>query len=99
MFLEKYTEQIKFLCENHKVKSLYAFGSVLTNKFSDASDIDLVIEIDSADPIEYAENYFDFKFSLEKLLNKNIDLLEEKAINNPFFRKAIESTKAPVYVR
>ena len=35
----------------------------------------------------------DFKYSLEKLFNRKIDLLEEKAIKNPFFKKSIDKTK------
>lgn len=99
MFLEQYVDEIQALCQKHKVKSLYAFGSVLTSQFSDKSDIDLVVDIDSIDPIDYAENYFDFKFSLEELLMKNIDLLEGKAISNPFLKKSIDNSKTPVYVR
>ncbi len=67
MFLENFIEQINRLCENHKVKQLYAFGSVLGKRFSDNSDIDLIVDFQSLDPIEYAENYFALKFSLQAL--------------------------------
>lgn len=98
MFLENYSAEIKSLCMNHKVKTLYALGSVLTEKFNKESDIDLVVDFDLSDPIEYAENYFALKFSLENLLHKQIDLLEEKAMSNPFLKKSIDSTKTPVYI-
>ncbi len=67
MYLDKYTNEITNLCIKNKVKSLYVFGSVLTNKFSTKSDIDLVVDIDSNDPFEYADNYFNLKFSLQDL--------------------------------
>jgi len=39
------------LCRFHKVKYLYAFGSSVTDRFDcDKSDIDLLVEIDDADP-------------------------------------------------
>ena len=60
MLLESYIEQINRLCENHKVKQLYAFGSVLEKRFSETSDIDLLVDFQSSDPIDYAENYFAF---------------------------------------
>ena len=41
-------ESIKALCKSHKVKSLYAFGSVLSDKFNDESDIDLIVKIGRA---------------------------------------------------
>ena len=46
------------------MKSLFVFGSVLTNKFSDKSDIDLVVDIDSNDPFDYADSYFNLKFAI-----------------------------------
>lgn len=45
------------LCKNHNVKNIYAFGSAVTENFNDeSSDIDLLIEIDTEDPIERGEN-------------------------------------------
>jgi predicted nucleotidyltransferase len=32
------------LCEKHKVKELYLFGSILTDKFNASSDIDMLIQ-------------------------------------------------------
>jgi len=78
--LETYTSDIKKLCESHKVKSLYAFGSVLTERFNGESDIDLIVDFSNIEVEDYADNYFDFKFSLQDILKRPIDLLEEKAI-------------------
>jgi len=97
MFLDSYTTQIKILCKENKVKDLFVFGSVLTLQFNENSDIDLIVDIDSSDPIDYADHYFDLKFSLEDLLGRPIDLLENKAIKNPFLRQQIDQTKALVY--
>jgi len=85
------------LCEKYHVKNLHIFGSVLTGKFHKESDFDLIVTFKPIDLKSYADNYFDFKFSLEDLLNRRIDLLEEKAIKNPFLKKAIDSTKILVY--
>jgi len=97
MYLDKYIKEINNLCQAHKVKSLYAFGSVLTDKFTADSDIDLIIEINSNDPIDYAENYFDFKFKLQELIQKPVDLLEEKGIKNSHLKSNIESSKVKIY--
>ena len=59
--LETYTSDIKKLCESHKVKSLYAFGSVLTERFNGESDIDLIVDFSNIEVEDYADNYFDFK--------------------------------------
>lgn len=97
MYLDQYINEISNLCREHKVKTLYAFGSVLTDKFGPNSDIDLVIEINSNDPIDYAENYFDFKFKLQELIPKTIDLLEEKGIKNSHLKSNIDSSKLKIY--
>ena len=97
MFLENYIEQINRLCENHKVKQLYAFGSVLGTRFSDNSDIDLIVDFQSVDPIDYAENYFALKFSLQDLLERPIDLLEQRAILNKYLLQSINESKRLIY--
>ena len=97
MYLDNYINDISKLCATHKVKHLYAFGSVLTKKFSGKSDIDLLVEIISNDPLDYAEKYFDLKFELEKLFNRPIDLLEERALTNPYLKQNIDTTKTLLY--
>jgi uncharacterized protein len=95
--LEPYTLDIIKPCEIHKVKSLYAFGSVLNDTFNKESDIDLIVDFSNINTEEYADNYFEFKFSLENILHRKIDLLEQKAIKNPYFIKSIVKQKQLVY--
>lgn len=75
------------------------FGSVLTDRFNDESDIDLVVDIDSNDPFDYADNYFNLKFALQDLFKRPINLLENKAIKNPFIRSNIDSSKFLIYTK
>lgn len=95
--LEKYSNDLQKLCKNHKVRRLYAFGSVLTDKFSPGSDIDLIVDFDPIDVASYADNYFAFKFSLQDILKHPVDLLEEKALKNPYFKQAISQNRKLVY--
>ncbi|RLD67623.1 MAG: nucleotidyltransferase [Bacteroidetes bacterium] len=95
--VEKNIDRLKRLCEKYKVAKLYLFGSVLNNHFSSESDIDFIVSFDKVELEHYADNYFDFKFSLEDLFNRNIDLLEEKAIKNPYFKNSIDNSKQLIY--
>jgi hypothetical protein len=95
--LNQHIDQIREACSINQVKRLFAFGSVTRNALNDNSDIDLVVEIDESDPITYTDHYFDLKEKLEKLFNRPIDLLEEKAIKNPFLRSEIDKTKVLIY--
>lgn len=96
-FIETYRNQIQRLCEDYQVKTLYSFGSVNTLRFDSDSDIDLLVDFKVDDPIEYTDNYFKLKFELEKILNRQIDLLESKAIRNPFLKASIDKTKMLIY--
>ncbi len=95
--LIKYTPKIISLCESHKVKSLYVFGSVLTENFNKESDIDLVVDFSPISVEDYADNYFKFKFSLQDIFNRPVDLLEEKEIKNPYLRSSINEKRKLVY--
>lgn len=90
-------EQIKKLCVSNKVKSLFAFGSITNAKYNIESDIDLMVEIEENDPLNYSDYYFRLKSQLQNLLNRNIDLLEQKAIRNPYLKKEIDQTKVLIY--
>lgn len=68
--LTEHINQIKHLCNEHRVKSLFAFGSVLTKQFNADSDIDFVVDIDSNNPLDYSDHYFALKFQQEQLFKK-----------------------------
>ncbi len=95
--IKQHIEEIKQACIVNKVKSLFAFGSVIQDNLKPDSDIDLLVEIDDSDPISYSDCYFNFKFALEKLFKRQIDLLERKALKNPILKDHIEKTMVPVY--
>ncbi len=97
--IDKNIDAIKMLCDKHKVKELYIFGSVLTDKFTDSSDIDVLIQFGQVELMDYFDNYMDFKEELEKLLNRNVDLVENQAIRNPIFRRVVDREKQLVYER
>lgn len=97
MDLSKYIPVIVALCKQHKVNKLFAFGSVLTPRFNDKSDIDMVVDFKDVDLMEYADNYFSLKESLSRLLGREVDLLEDKAIRNPILRKNIDKSKRLIY--
>jgi hypothetical protein len=99
MYLDNYYIILQNLCQQNKVKSLYVFGSVLTDKFNEKSDIDLIVDIDTNDPFEYADNYFNLKFALQEILNRRIDLLENKSLKNPIIRENIDRSKHLIYAK
>ena len=97
MYIDAYKNALTQLCLQNRVKSLYAFGSVLTNQFNNDSDIDLIVDIDSSNPLEYADYYFNLKFALQDLFKRPVDLLENKAIRNDYLRREIDNSKQLIY--
>lgn len=97
--IHQHIKELNEACLSHKVDKLYVFGSILTEKFNEASDMDFVVSISSDDPIEYAENYFELKFELERIFGRKIDLLEQKAIKNRVFENLLNEQKMLVYAR
>lgn len=96
-FFNNYLPKIISLCKKHKVKKLFAFGSVLTNRFTDKSDIDLLVDFENVAPEDYADNYFDLKDALSDIFRREVDLLEDKGIRNPILRRNIDRSKQLIY--
>lgn len=90
-------EIIKNLCEAHNVDKLYLFGSATTSKFNQESDIDFLVKFKSFDLKLYFINYTDFKDKLKNLLNREIDLVEEQTLKNPYLISSIEENKELIY--
>ncbi len=97
--IEDNREKLTELCDRHKVKELYLFGSILTERFIDSSDIDVLVQFSDIELEKYFDNYVDFKEQLELLFEREIDLVEIQAIRNPIFRRVIDREKKLVYER
>lgn len=96
-FLEKHQQEIEALCLKYKVKSLYAFGSVLTAKFGTESDVDLLVDLGEQSENDYAESYFQLAEELEALFGRPVDLLTVRSLKNPFFIQRLEESKKMLY--
>ena len=99
LIIESNKNKLFSLCEKHKVKELYIFGSALHEGFHDSSDIDMLIQFDQVELLDYFDNYMDLKEELSQLFNRPIDLVEDKAIRNPVFRRVVNREKQLIYER
>lgn len=86
------------LCEAHDVKLLYAFGSSTNNSFNDySSDIDLLVELETKNPILRGENLMKLWEKLETFFKRKVDLLTNTSIRNPLLKNSIEVSKILIY--
>ena len=95
--ITKNIDKIKQYCKAYKVKELYAIGSVLSDDFTDKSDIDLLIEFKPVSIDEYTDNYFILLKLFKEMFNREVDLITRNSLNNPFFIESIESSKHLLY--
>lgn len=99
--IELNLQRIIDLCQKHKVKTLAVFGSILTDRFNDQSDVDLLVDFDTTDheKWDYVTNYFDFQEALEKIFGRKVDLVVEKGLKNKYFIANVNRTKQMIYGR
>jgi predicted nucleotidyltransferase len=92
-------EKIFSICEQNHVRSLFFFGSVVdTNKFTDQSDIDILVSFEEDLSMDdYTDCYFNLIFDLEDLLGRKIDITTERSITKPYFKEELEKTKVLFY--
>jgi predicted nucleotidyltransferase len=96
--ISKKLSDFKILCKRHNVKYLYAFGSSITDNFDlNKSDIDLIVEIDDADPLERGEKLLSLWDTFELFFKRKVDLLTIQSIKNPYLKRNIDSTKLLIY--
>ncbi len=86
--------QIKQLMHHYGVVKAYAFGSAVKGTMTENSDVDFIISFpEDMHFVTYADNYFALGHALEKLLKKNVDLVAEKTLKNPYLLQSINSHK------
>ncbi|HNW13014.1 MAG TPA: nucleotidyltransferase domain-containing protein [Candidatus Rifleibacterium sp.] len=88
--IDPFLPEIEKICKKYEAKSLTLFGSALTEEFNpDSSDLDFLLELTT--PENGFDRYFGIKEELEKLLNREVDLVMPKAIRNPYLKESIYS--------
>ncbi|HEV2314649.1 MAG TPA: nucleotidyltransferase domain-containing protein [Candidatus Acidoferrales bacterium] len=91
-------DELKALCRRFGVRRLELFGSAAAGKDrAGESDLDFLVEFGPLPPGGYADAYFGLLESLETLFGRPVDLVVASAIKNPYFREAVERTKALLY--
>jgi len=96
--VEKKKNDLADLCRRFNVERLELFGSAATGSFQSASsDLDFIVRFCAPSPGSYLDRYLDFAEALEQLFQRPVDLLTERAIRNPHFRRSVEATRQPVY--
>lgn len=90
--------EIRNLCRLHHVKRLDVFGSAVNGDFhTDESDIDFLVEFEESAEGQDFGTRFQLSKELEALFGRSIDLVDDAAIENPYFRQEVDQTRQPIY--
>lgn len=90
-------DKIAALCRKYKVAKLWVFGSILTPHFNDDSDVDFSVIFHYDQIQDLFLTFFDFIDELQQLLGRKIDLVDETAVKNSYFREELDRTKLLIY--
>jgi len=96
--IQDYLPKVIELFKKHKIKKAYIFGSALTDRFNNDSDVDFLVNLqDGLNPVDAGEHLWDLEYELKDLLHRNVDLLTERSLKNPYFISEVNSTKVAIY--
>lgn len=96
--IEKHRQDLEDLCRKHEVKMLAIFGSAAEGAFDvERSDLDFLVDFLPLAEGQIAPDYFGLLHNLEDLFQRKIDLVMDRAIRNPYFRKEVDRSRKTIY--
>ncbi|MBX3293999.1 MAG: nucleotidyltransferase domain-containing protein [Acidobacteria bacterium] len=93
--IERYREAIIAVCDDLSLARLDIVGSAVRNDFSDTSDVDVLVDFGNNDRL--FDRYFDLKERLEDVFQRPVDVIEDRAVKNPYFRRMLDRNRLRVY--
>ena len=95
--VESNLSEIKDVLRTYGVIRAYLFGSAAVGKMTDDSDVDFMVSFNpDLSYTEYGNNYFELIYALQNLLKKDVDIIAEETITNPYLLQNINSQKIAV---
>lgn len=93
--------QLKQIFKENKIERAYVFGSILNKaQFNDQSDIDILVQFqEDLEPLEQGNLWWSLYDKLKALFQREVDVLTEKSLQNPYLIKEIDNTKQLIYKR
>ncbi len=90
------SEEIASFCHRWRVKELAIFGSALSDDFRPDSDVDVLVVFDDGAKWSLFD-HIRAEEELKGIFGREVDLVERKAIRNPFRRHHILSNHEVIY--
>jgi uncharacterized protein len=88
--------KIEAFCQKWRVREFALFGSVLREDFRDDSDVDVLVEFEPDNRISYWD-WPDMLDELKAIFGRDVDMVEKRAVTNPFRRRHIRQNREVIY--
>jgi predicted nucleotidyltransferase len=97
--IAQHLPELLALCKKYRVVSMYLFGSATRDDFDpERSDFDFLVSFDETlAPEERGENFFELMWALDELLGRQVDVITEKQLKNPYLIASINKDKQLIY--
>ncbi len=93
--IEPYRERVEAICNDLLLMRLDIVGSAARDDFAATSDIDVLVSFGGDDRL--FERYFELKERLEEVFERPVDVIEERALRNPYFKESIGRDRILIY--
>lgn len=90
------SDALSTFCQKWHVDELALFGSVLRDDFRPDSDVDVLVTFHDGAPWTVWD-WADMKEELRAIFGRNVDLVEKRALRNPYRRRAILAEHRVIY--
>ncbi len=89
-------DSIQEFCRRWQIREFSLFGSVLRADFGPQSDVDVLVSFEPAAEWDLF-HLVDMRDELIALFGRNVDLIEQEGLRNPFRRSTILDTREVIY--
>ncbi len=100
-FIETKLPELTEIFKKHQVKKAYVFGSVVTDRFNEDSDVDFLIEPqdenDEPDPAMRGKVLWNLYYALQDLFQRKVDMVTKNSLRNKYFIAELNRTAVPIY--
>lgn len=95
--IEHHLAEIRELCRTYRIVRLDLFGSAAKGTWNpETSDVDFLVDLGDYDD-DVLNRYFGLANALEALLGRDVDLVTDEELQNPYFIASVRKSKVNLY--
>lgn len=94
--VEEHLAEIEEICQDLRVQWLDLAGSAVRDDFDpERSDVDVLVQFKGNDHL--FDRYFALKARLEESLGRKVDVIQPRAVKNPYVWQTLERDRRRIY--